>query len=337
MTLFRFTVLFLVFIALLFSCKKDESSLSLEIPSCTDEEGILVENTNIDITNNCIVMVTNIPLNRYGYRNPIFNPNNENEIIYQRIDYENPALPKKATWKYNFCTNETNHLTDKAFYGLDWSSKDWVIFTSYDQQLYKIKSNGDSLTQLTDNAFFNSHAKWNNQGTAYLYRQSTSPLMGLLISDEFGNIQDTLEELKSIHSWAWDNDRIFFSDRDAELTYISYGEYNLETNEMQTIASNPPDEATLIENLVYREFENKLYWKTRNLFYHDLSTGQVTYLTQGADNRIYGLYDISRTGEQIIASRTNIFPVNECTIETEEKFYLIDIVDKKEREIFIPE
>ncbi len=86
------------------------------------------------------------------------NPKNVNEIIYIK------KYPDKLMY-FNRQTLEKRVLFDEPLIGvLSWSVEDWVLFQRMsDFNLYKIKSNGDSLTKLTSGgAYF--QGIWNSQG-----------------------------------------------------------------------------------------------------------------------------------------------------------------------------
>lgn len=335
------TVFLLISAIFFFSnCNDDENITILpEITACTEDAGIPVINFDTSIVYPCPLGFNIVQKNRYQYAEPVFNPNNENEIIYIRREYEESSILKREIWKYNFCTENATFITDLVSHDLDWSRKDWVIFTAEDRQLYKIKSNGDSLTRLTLNGDFNNQAKWNDAGTKYLYERLTSPLSGLRVCDEFGNVQDTLDGLTVAHSWTWDNEdnRIFYSEIPED---VIYGEYYSETDELEPIntLSLAGSADRIITKLVYRKSDNRLYFASSlNLAYHDLATDEVVHLTQGADNRAYGPFDIPKEGNTIIVSRIDLEKTDVCTVEIEVNLYLIDVTGEREREVVLPE
>jgi hypothetical protein len=101
------------------------------------------------------------PRDKYLYSYPVFNPNNPCEIAYLRSD--------GTLWKFSFNTGEAQKLANNPKYSPDWSSKGWIIYTGTNSQLWKVKDNGDSLTQLSNEAAFNNDAKWSPDGTMYAY------------------------------------------------------------------------------------------------------------------------------------------------------------------------
>lgn len=101
-----------------------------------------------------------------------YNPGNPNEMIYilnvlaQKLGHFNEL------WRYNFLTKARNHITDNVLDDIATNKKGWVAFRGTDWNVYKIKVNGDSLTELTfNNNSFNP--KWDYTDTAlYVYNDS---------------------------------------------------------------------------------------------------------------------------------------------------------------------
>jgi hypothetical protein len=93
------------------------------------------------------------------------------------------------------------------YYGLSWGTNDWILFTSFDQNVYKIKSNGDSVTKLSISGAYNQGAAFNPSGSkiAYHTENISAPLV---IADKNGNILKTLPEY--FNSLYWINDSILF-------------------------------------------------------------------------------------------------------------------------------
>ncbi|MCB0853106.1 MAG: hypothetical protein KDD63_12855, partial [Bacteroidetes bacterium] len=104
----------------------------------------------------------------YNYLDGCFNPRNSNQIAFIRWNTQSIPFVFELC-SYDFCKDKLVVLTDKAFSRPDWSVKGWIVFKGPGSQIWKIKSNGDSLTQLTmvPNENFN-RPTWNNSGTKFL-------------------------------------------------------------------------------------------------------------------------------------------------------------------------
>jgi len=134
-----------------------------------------------------------------SYLNPEFNPNNDNEIAFFLQDvYGNQG----GLYKLNLTSNiKTPILVGTPMgSGFSWSKKDRIIFQkNTDFNIYKIKSNGDSITQLTFNGTFHN-PKWNFDGTKFL-ATSSSDNIGTRVLNINGVVMDTLVGYHGSGSW----------------------------------------------------------------------------------------------------------------------------------------
>ncbi len=83
-----------------------------------------------------------------NHMKPLFSPNNDNIILY--TDYAENG--KVNMYTYDLLTGSRTLVFhgDVAPNLYDWSTTDWILFTrSSDHQIWKIRPNGDSLTQVT--------------------------------------------------------------------------------------------------------------------------------------------------------------------------------------------
>lgn len=133
---------------------------------------------------------------------PLVNPRNPDEIIFQL------SLDRKV-YKVNFTTLEKQILLEEGqhYRSLDWGTNDWLLYTQ--NGLHKVKSNGDSLTQITNG--LGSFASWNPDGDKYTYVK-TSSQGGLMrvIANTHDEIIDTLPVTLNLQvDWATE-DTIFF-------------------------------------------------------------------------------------------------------------------------------
>lgn len=141
----------------------------------------------------------------YDYAYPCFNPNNSDQIAYYRYD-NYKAEAGWEIWVQDLCTGEKRMLVNDANYGIDWSVKDWIVYTATDQQIYKIKSNGDSLTRLTPSGDYNRYPKWDIKGERIAYEcEESGDTRFIILNDRTGE-RDTIPELSRIEAWNWVGD-----------------------------------------------------------------------------------------------------------------------------------
>jgi len=127
-----------------------------------------------DLFNGSPTFPTYWPQDQYDYRLPCFNPSDPYEIAYLRKDRDVLGECPGAVFIFSFRTGEARQVASNACYGLDWSSKGWLIYTGVDRKIWKVKANGDSLTQLTLGEGYHNDAKWSPDGEHFVYAHEGS-------------------------------------------------------------------------------------------------------------------------------------------------------------------
>ncbi len=201
----------IILVILFFSCEKEKPT-----------------NKPIDNSDACILIPPSQSMIGYDYKidsftieRPCFNPNNSDEIVFFIKTYSSNITSKLI--KYNLKTFEKEILLEaELYFQPSWANNDWIIFGLKDENIWKIKSNGDSLTQLTFiGSNFNPECNYNsnriicsntNQGCSFIY-------------DFYGNSIDTLNMTSSAFDWNADNQILIKSDNG---TY----RYNYNTKEL---------------------------------------------------------------------------------------------------------
>lgn len=89
----------------------------------------------------------NVAYERYTYVKMLPNPSDPNEVAFYREDQTD--LPVRTDLGImNLCTGESRILASRIHSHFDWSPDGWIAFVYYSGALFKIKANGDSLTQI---------------------------------------------------------------------------------------------------------------------------------------------------------------------------------------------
>lgn len=188
-------------------CDSDESIMEV---NCLEQESFplaSVDDTTYNCCPNCLVDPEELYFagQPYDYAYPCFNPNNSNQIAYYRYDTKTVEAGWEI-WMQDLCTSEKKMLVKDANYGIDWSVKDWIVYTAIDQQIYKIKSNGDSLTRLTPRGDYNRYPKWDTKGERIMYEcEDSGDTRTIMFGDQTG-VRDTIPELSRIGAWNWVGD-----------------------------------------------------------------------------------------------------------------------------------
>lgn len=98
-----------------------------------------------------------------SYEHPCFNPNNSNEVAVFITDKNGKGL-----YNCNISTKSKQLIYASEIWGVpSWSISNWLIFNRPGNTIWKIKSNGDSLTQVTSSVGYDPH--WSPDANYYYY------------------------------------------------------------------------------------------------------------------------------------------------------------------------
>jgi hypothetical protein len=143
---------------------------------------------------------------KWSFGIPVLNPNNNKQFCYIASEKDKDYPDGSNMYKYDFCTGTSTFVTSNWWYGASWSVKDWIIFTAPDLQLWKVKSNGDSLIQLTNTRNYNNYAVWSPRGDKYLYFDASLGSTAMVVSNETGQKLKVFN--KYMERWTWLNDSV---------------------------------------------------------------------------------------------------------------------------------
>ena len=131
------------------------------------------------------------------YYSPLFNPNNNEEILFQTYENGSPVI-----YKFNLITQEKSLIFEGYATGISWGAEDWILFTRSDFHVWKIKSDGTELSQVTSNGSW-FHPKWNLSGDKFITYQGYLPneFYSTKIMDINGVIMDSLDIYAPKSDW----------------------------------------------------------------------------------------------------------------------------------------
>lgn len=97
---------------------------------------------------------------------PRWNPNNPEEFMFVEVR----STFQEKLWKYNLSTHSLDLLFEgNLLYSPEWGKSGWITLNiGWPANIYKIKANGDSLTQLTSDGQ-NFGGEWNYSGDTIVY------------------------------------------------------------------------------------------------------------------------------------------------------------------------
>jgi hypothetical protein len=168
---------------------------------------------------------------KYVYFSVSVNPNNIYEICYVR---RNSIGIKSDLCTYNFCKNKETVIAKDidALSSTSWGVNGWILFMDINRHLYKIKSNADSLMQLTTT--MSADARWAPKADKYFYSDVTASDLKLCNKD--GTMLKSFRMPGSRWNW-YDDNNLAGLLKVVSGNQYSVGLYNINTNQTNTIAT----------------------------------------------------------------------------------------------------
>lgn len=263
------------------------------------------------------------------YNAPCFNPNNPNEIIFVRgLHYSNSPLSNELV-KYNLTTeNETVLLNSTQIWGRpSWGRNGWILLNKGDNQVWKIKDNGDSLTQLTTQ--FGLDAIWSPNADKFAYWVQIGSTYYTFFSDVNGNIFDTLLYPNILYRGAWSPDGSKIA------TNFGYVLSYIDLNNRQIIQINIPFNSSPIYDISWLSDSRTMLWCTNDGFFKTNIHTNVTTKIKNACSAIRYIYPTVFNNKMII-QRFDSKLISENVIWTENNLYMMDVDGKNETKLNLP-
>ena len=272
-----------------------------------------------------------------GYALPCFNPRNPREIVYYKADAN--FLTEHGLYVANLDTKQQRRIHAGSDYVLDvaWGPTGWLALSKGDQ-VWKLKANGDSLTQLT---FGRPHylPQWSPDGQRLVCREPDSPGAPLIIIDKNGRKLATLTGFptQQCHGWSPDGTKLV-------VEYGPYGQgygvgvYEIASNRVdlvQVTDTNPNNSFGMLNGAAWLADSRNVIWSNgTGIYATDTRTHQTKKLHTGCTTRVYLNPDVSADGRTILVRRVDNRDVdNGQGIYTESNLWLMDINGSNERKL----
>lgn len=245
---------------------------------------------------------------RYNLASPCFNPNNPYQICFLVHDttVKDRSL-YRYLWGYDFRENRKWKIAENVNgeNPVSWSSRDWILYRGFQGQIYKVKSNGDSLTQLTWNPYSNGEPSWNPEGTLFVHGALDTTL--LMLSDANGRIQNTLPVFGGNCRWESNNCLYFvYSSQSQQKNWFGVGYYDFATRVIHRVDSSDNTSAhDYFIRYAAQQKDNLIWSSCREIVQVNPSTGFARKLRISTENKKYGCFTISKDGKSMIVSREN--------------------------------
>ena len=320
------------------SCTLQPPNLNDSFNDCASSNLEETHNIDDDVICSCIWDCTILRPNRYEYQFPSFNPQSPNQISYLRRDNENFTGNNYELWTFDFCTEESVLLYDQVSRTTSWSLKDWILFTGTDRQIWKIKSNGDSLIRVTDSGDYNNEPAWGPLGNRFIYTKIDGPNAWHIISDFHGIPIDTIHERISSPLWVAENTIIVVVQDSPENHGVGFYDIKSKTLTQLTEFDITSSIDSLVTDVEWDKKNMAIVWVSEQAVNSiNISTLKKSSLLVGAPNRRYVCTTISPQGGRSIVNRVDSKQISDCEIEVSYGLYMMNIDGTDERKILIPE
>ncbi len=254
---------------------------------------------------------------QYLYREPCFNPQNNDEFVYVREDKLNGSATEMR--KHRISTQTDNLLVANVWGIPDWHANGWILFRRTDNQIWKIKANGDSLTQLTF-VGINLGPRWNSVGDQFVYSSDNLTI----VATAQGVPLDTISDFQMLYGdWSADGTKF------CSVVNAGQGQgiasYDLASGISTIVATVPSGE--FVVGSYWQQNSETIFWVTRKGFYRtNVATMITTQVRPSCDSRFWWTFQFSGDGQKMIWERADskLTGSDRNTIYQENHIYLLN-------------
>lgn len=315
-----------LFSYLLFSCKKETPAILTDPCDNVYELRSKPYNGIYKASVLCPIGAKFIYPENYSYYAVCTNPNNDYEFCFVRINNDTQVAD---FCKYNFCSDKTTVLLKNSNTSCAWSVKDWLLFIKNENELWKMKSNGDNSVRIGTTLL--NFGGWSPDGSKLINDSK--------ILDENGNFISDLSSLQS-SDLIWETDSTLFYSKENKIDKkIDIYRYNIQNKTSKWLYSRANTSGH--EMLAFSAKEPYLYIK----FYDDsayLYMKLETKTGEAALIKTYSDYVPFFTGilkDKFLVSLnvTDTLTKIPCSINQRKHIALINLDGTNERQVLLPE
>lgn len=318
-------IFILLFVFQTTGCKKDKFTLS---PISVEEDYKCISVPSLPCNQVIIGGIYYIIDFENYVSEPCFNPNNDNEFVYTK------RAQGRELRIYNLQTKENKLIlaSNNAIRVPKWGETGWIVFESPDCNVYKIKSDGDSLVQMTTEGCYNHPSWFFDEDKIITYNR----ILGKeVIIDINGNILDTLiEHVTGYHSTITRRPYLLSNGGDlggVSLFNFQTGNYDFRYYYQQDDTSEfiPVTRGSTfwLNNL------QVIYSNYRGLHKLNISSSSNINFKKSCNARVYKWGDINSSKTKMIWARGDYTQIDSCTLGYQHRIYLMDIDGSNEQEI----
>jgi Tol biopolymer transport system component len=269
---------------------------------------------------------------------PCFNPVDNNEFIYILVEGN-----KHKLIKFNLETNNETLLNENTRINGQpkWGQNGKIVFTKSDNNIYLVKSNGDSSKKLT-NYFWNSYPSFLGEDKVFfsVMVETVKGASGNKVIDLFGNRLDSIRssDLGAAFGINDINSNGIIASWFCQNSICSIMYFNFDSKNYQSAYVFPSTGRNAITGIAWHPNNEDIYFSTfrEGLFRVNINSKKVVKIRNGCDTRSYRYLNISPDGKKIIVERVDAtdYTRNPGSWTEEAKIYIMDLDGKNERNVF---
>jgi len=327
---YHFTLLLILCIS--FSCQSDDDTMPVcDIPPTTLCEAPI---NFIPFIDTCFILPPEpsggwfFKVDSFFFILPYFNLENKEEFLYNE---HTSIVNKTFLININICSGEKKILLEDPIYGLvkpTWIHNNWIVFTDNMENLWKVKSNGDSLAQMTFEHQFRYPTPFPNNKLLVLKRDypEMPNVYHSVVMNMDGEILDTLEQTVGISDYH--NGKLA-----AVLSYEFFFR-DLSTQEVTSIINLENTDHIFIYDIYWLDETHLIWYDNIGMHKVHVETGELTTLISNCDNR--SIFSISVSPEldgSVIFMERHYTLVSSTTLQPRRRIFKLDTNTGEQYEI----
>ena len=262
----------------------------------------------------------------FTFESVLCSPNNNDEIVFLKKKV-NGGWHESELYHFNLCSGEGNCIAVGGRL-MDWNIDDWLLLIQPDQNIYKIKTDGTGLQQLTFDGDYNNQPRWNPDGARFVYTKVSNGKGYFIIADENGVALDTLENVNNnslplIHQWPIKNKILITSDVNGKFQ-IAFFDIDKKNHEM---VANWLPHTPVVEQARLNSSTNELFWNFHygKIYYSKEGTLESDSIISYKNNKWIPDFDLSYDNKKIFFVRHDFEEIVWCRQKAWSKLFVCDI------------
>jgi len=310
-----FTIIFIA------GCKKDPVDKN-DCKCCTDCTTLLEP------------IIPTIYQNQYQYKFPCFNPKNNNEIIFFNQDLDNNI---NQILKLNLVSKQKTVLINDIIIISQprWGLNDWIILNTINHEIWKIKSNGDSLAKIVSGGS-NLYPAYNNNYTELIYTYSLNAGIPyyILRKNINTNKTDTIFNSRAKYLTVSNNNKLVCIGDYSTNLQLSELSNNLMWNNLTNVNVEGQNQ---IKGISWHSNCTDIYYTRflKGLYKINIFEKKEVKIKNSCNSKKYTILSISPDDSKIVVERINGYVSSDNKLYNDSRLYIMNIDGCNEQEIQI--